>query len=51
MLAQGGPDLVGVLALATFVLGAAAAWVLARPDPAPREPRSPTPTPAETTVP
>jgi len=44
---SGGPDPIGILALATAVLAAVAAWVLARPDPAPREPRSPTPTPAE----
>jgi hypothetical protein len=47
---SGGPDLVGILALATFALGAAAAWVLARPGPAPREPRVESPTPAETPV-
>ena len=44
---KGGPDPIGILALATAVLAAVAAWVLARPDPAPREPPSPTPTPAE----
>ena len=48
---RGGPDPIGILALATAVLATLAAWILARPDPAPREPRSPTPTPAETTVP
>jgi hypothetical protein len=44
---RGGPDLAGILALATFVLGAVAAWVLARPDPAPRAPRPESPAQAE----
>ena len=44
---QGGPDPIGILALAAAVLAAVAAWVLARPDPAPREPRSPTPAEGE----
>jgi hypothetical protein len=44
---KGGPDPIGVLALATAVLAAVAAWVLARPDPALREPRSPTPAEGE----
>ena len=48
---SGGPDLVGILALATFVLGAAAAWALARPDPGPREPQVERPAHAETPVP
>ena len=44
---RGGPDPIGILALATALLAAAAAWVLARPDPTPRERGSPTSTPAE----
>jgi hypothetical protein len=48
---SGGPDLVGILALATAILGAVAAWVVARPDPAPREPRLDSPAHAETPVP
>jgi hypothetical protein len=48
---RGGPDPIGILALATAVLASLGAWALARPDPAPREPRSPSPAPAGTTVP
>ena len=48
---SGGPDPVGILALATFVLGAAAAWALARPGSCPREPRLESPPHAETPVP
>ncbi|MFL6250998.1 MAG: hypothetical protein ACJ75C_15750 [Actinomycetes bacterium] len=48
---SGGPDPVGILALATAILASVAAWVLARPDPAPREPRVDSPAHAETPVP
>jgi 4-amino-4-deoxy-L-arabinose transferase-like glycosyltransferase len=48
---RGGPDLVGILALATAVLAALAAWLLARPDPVSREPRVDRPAHAETPVP
>ena len=48
---RGGPDPIGILALAMAVLASLGAWALARPDPAPREPRSPSPAPAGTTVP
>ena len=48
---SGGADLVGILALATAILGAVAAWVVARPDPAPRESRLDSPAHAETPVP
>ena len=44
---HGGPDPVGILALATAVLASVAAWVLARPDPEPGKPRSRSPAPAE----
>jgi hypothetical protein len=48
---RGGPHPVGLLALATAVLASMAAWVLARPDPAPREPPVDSLTRAETPVP
>jgi hypothetical protein len=48
---SGGPDPVGILALATAILASVAAWVLARPDPAPREPRVDSPAHAVTPVP
>jgi hypothetical protein len=48
---RGGPDLVGILALATAVLAALAAWLLARPDRVSREPRVDRPAHAETRVP
>jgi hypothetical protein len=48
---RGGPDPAGILGLAAAVLAALAAWVVARPDPAAREPRSRSPAPAGTTAP
>jgi hypothetical protein len=46
---RGGPDPVGILSLATAVLASLAAWVLARPSPAPG--RSPPPAAAEPPAP
>jgi 4-amino-4-deoxy-L-arabinose transferase-like glycosyltransferase len=37
---RGGPDPIGILALATAVLASLAAWALAAPGPAPPEPRA-----------
>jgi hypothetical protein len=48
---SGGPDPVGILALARAILASVAAWVLARPDPAPRESRVDSPAHAVTPVP
>jgi 4-amino-4-deoxy-L-arabinose transferase-like glycosyltransferase len=48
---SGGPDLAGILAPAVAVLATLAAWLLARPDPTPREPRVDSPAHAETPVP
>jgi hypothetical protein len=45
---SGGPDLVGILALAVAVAASLAAWVVARPDPAPGGPRSRSPAHAGT---
>jgi hypothetical protein len=48
---RGGPDPIGVLALATAVLSSLGAWALARPDPAPQALPSPTPARAGTSAP
>jgi hypothetical protein len=48
---RGGPDPAGLLGLAVAVLAALAAWVAARPHPAPREPQSGSPAHAEAPAP